>query len=737
MASGVVFYHDWIDGEVPDWRSRLEIIEPFNGEIWDVVTSPAWGAGESGGLGYKRIPTYALPEIRIPGGEGAYDGPPIGTPSTPSASIAFNVEELGYEGEEQDEEAMADLGEMLMNPVDVDYAVNVGGVSFTIKGRPVVRVLSDHGNPDIDIDSFYVDFTGVIAQRPERELELGYVGGDTITVTVRHLGAYLLEQVPTSAVAEYALLHLNNTTYVSGPTSDYAVTHLYYSLFVSSGQTYATCTGNPGTTEERKEARTFREATLMTAVQACARAAYLELIRYNSLSESAFSIQSSITRSYDSTATPLFADAAGSALTHWGFFKRAYNLFNTTGPLIAHTPDYAMHFVGAYWADTTADYAIDSDDLYDAYIAGDLQGGLFVEADPNSIYKFENSYDLVADYCRGCLAKGAWQQARRDVDDGWGLSLFFGAPFYSIGNIAEFSDDQTLVRGEVIKDDEEGKVRASLGALRFRTTTVAQPEPQGDDPPSIAAAALFGNASEADYGIQAFWSTSPTAGSKDEWDRMHEGKSNGVAKHSNGDLNGGDFLPYIAAQHPYYPCRTLFYYEEPIVAGDNLGDPGVILPILPYGKCFVEIGDGLGTAPGALVIGETTNYANAVSFGDNPEAAWKRWIELQRNIEIFHQRRSGMAYVASKRLTDAFSSERQFSVPLKVEWDKGGLWRLGQRIEFRDDNDDAASLNIFAYNKRTSDYLTTAHGFPSVAVVVATQPTADGFSNITLFAPVT
>lgn len=735
MASGVVFYHDWRDPATPEWRFRLEMIEPFDGELWDVVTAPAWDAGEAAGTGYKLIPSDALPDIKVPGGEAAYDGPPIGIPSTPTASLTFKLDVLGFEGPEQDTAAMADLGKMLMNPVDIDYAVNVNDLSFTIKGRPVIRLLSDHGNAGLGVETFYVDFTGVIAQKPERELELGYVSGDEITVTARHLGAYLLEQIPTSVVAQYALRYLNSTTYVSGPTSDYAVTHLYYSLFVATGTTYATCTGNPGTTDERKEARTFREATLMTALQACAQAAYVELIRYNSLSASAFLIRSSITRAYDSTATPLFINAAGSALTHWGFFKRGYNLANGSGGIITHTPDYAMHFIGAYWANTAADYAIDGEALYDADIAGELQGGLFVEADPNSIYKFNNAYDLVADYCRGCLAKGAWQQARRNVNEGWGLSLFFGAPFYSIGDLTEFSDDQTLVRGEALSDGENSKAKISLPALRFRTATVSQPEPQGDDPSTVAADALFGNASESDYGIQAFWSTSPTSGSKDEWDRMHEEKSNGVALHSNGDLDGGDF-PYIAAQHPYYPCRTLFYYEEPIVAGDNLGDPGVILPILPYGKCIVEIGDGLGTIPTATVYGETAHYINILD-NTNVEAAWREWIELQRNVEIFHQRRSGMAYAASKRIVDAFSSERQFSVPLTVEWNKGGLWRLGQRIEFRDDSNNLASLNIFNYHERSVDYLTTALGFPSVGIIVSTQPTADGFSSIALFAPVT
>lgn len=677
MAVGQIYICDWTS-PVNGWRYRLEVRPPYNTAFAGLV-EPAWGAGAAGGTGYVDIPKDSFDVLSF--GDASFpDELPIGLPTTPLAEIEFDLTRL---------DSSTALEELQAYVVDGKYADGVAvtinaGYSFTADSPTVYRILSDYGNSGLSMSSFYVRFVGVHQDLPRSSYTLQYAPAKKLVrVRAVHLCRAVLEAMPLEAIAEEAL-DLTSSTYVAMDRQrQYDV--LFTETDGATNRKHGIGSGTRGGDSDRFLGRYYYEHTLMTAVTNVGTEIIQDIMR-------------------DTSYTFTVADNVGgfkSGLGHWQFKTQPHNNDYTDDGDVSGEMGEVMGFLGAYWQDINTSFAT-------ARTAGDLIGGFFVQEEAEGLWSFGDTYTMVSEYVRGCLAKGMWVTGTNgSLNVGLNMRPPLDGAILQAGG-----STRTLTRDQVdIEANEEVEVGIAAGV--FREVVVTIPEAEGEDASATAAPVTQGILSETDYGVSAFWRTSATVGEDGEW--FYEGVSGGTYD-ANPDLSGD----YASVGYPRFHVRKLFYFS------DQDGTAASSVPVLPSGEIDIDI-TGSGTYVSAY-----SDYAYPIEvvdgdFTTNKLAALQSWLVSSRARFLTNQQSCGLEYGISKAILGNFSNPKQWSVQIPVVSDRGRLAHLGAGLLLKDPDNNPAALNFFT---QTDDLLSPTR-FPHTAFVTAVNE-GDGFSDITL-----
>jgi hypothetical protein len=669
MPVDVAYKVDWKD---PDsgWRFRLEVRPPYSNEL-SLIVPPAWGvSSEDDGGGYVDIPPEAVSTPVI--SESSFDALPIGMPTTPIATIEWDLTYLTGSTD------LDDLrGYILDGKYDdgISYAVT-GDYTITKDAPTVYRILSDRGTPSTPIAGFNCEFIGVQQVMPVNKARLGHTPPTKkIEISAVHVGRAVLEMISIEALAAWILDHdLTDTTIVAGDWE-----RCYDAVYVAAGATHALGSVTRGDDEERFMCRFFTEHSVGEAVQTIA-SELMELVLRDNLGQLVLSDYSALEGA-------------------WQFKHQKYDGTTGAGSVISDPGDNLV-YIGAYWQDTTRTFE-------DAYADGELIGGAWIAQDPESFHAMENAYALMQDYVRGCLRKATWDLG---VENFMLVRLDFHAPLDGPAN----SGGARTIQRSGIRVASTEEVEVEFGAGVFHQHLVAVQGAEGDDLATVGVPATQSILNDQDYGVSAWWRTSPTVGNDDDWRFERTGAP---------EITG---VPAFAGYRRFF-CRKLYVLSD---ADGALTDP---YPILPSGIIACDFrGNGVyvnvyGSLPAWAAVQSTAGFGGGGSSQTYTMTmeAWKI-AQLARFLDA--QSRACMEYGISKAIGLAFNNPRQWRLSVPVDLARGTPNFLGAALLLRNDADtDYAALDLFTQND--PDFGTSR--FPPAAIVMSLAMNPS-FADITL-----
>lgn len=243
---------------VTGWRWRLVLTPAYNAPL-STTTIPAFGAGTRAGI-YIPIPARVV--FRPPENDDAgYDDRAVGPVELPSLKLSLNL--INIKGNtDSDGDGMSDFEDLRRYLVDQTFPN--GG---SIEGRAFATtmlwtVLTDRGNPNLDVADFEIYFEGVQRKRPGRKWKLDRRARIVkLDAELIHVARYAIETV----IADDIATRLQNDP----PVSPVRVTATYELLWQNATRTLTLGHTREGPLHNPEAADLYRVVDLFYTISTC------------------------------------------------------------------------------------------------------------------------------------------------------------------------------------------------------------------------------------------------------------------------------------------------------------------------------------------------------------------------------------------------------------------------------------------------------------------------------------